>query len=578
MTLEYFNLKEYGLEDFYRTGSDGKAIIHPTLLHLFIQMLEDQYLDDTLKPGESVNTKLQYGNNESDEPYKALKITGSATSMYMTNFWGHDENLLYYVNHQYPLMYEGWGSTADWILLEDGDAIEVAMFTDWDFIHNEEAGFPYFRQGDAILDDLTLAVGEQQTLTVARATADASGERGEKLNPNTKIYYTTDPNLVSGDVTTWTELGTTDASGNITVSFAAPGTYYIAVPGSSVRAPGICKVTVVADAAVAAAASKINAIGSVNETSGDKIKAAREAFDALTSEQQAQIPEATRNKLTEAEKAYQAILDQKAANEAIQKINAIGLVTKDSGDAIKAARDSYNALNDAAKELVPAETLKKLTDAEKKYEDLTKPVTPVTPTTPSNPAKNPFNENAGKDSLPFTDVNANSWYYSGVKFAYEKGLMNGTGNGTFSPNADTTRGMIVTMLARLEGQNTSGTPWYAAGQKWAMDNGISDGTNMTGAITREQLAAILFRYAKQKGYDVSKSADLNGFADANTVSGLRHRRHALGRCKWPHSGHATASSARRPPPAAHRSRRSSCASWNCTQNKMQKRYLKPNID
>ena len=97
--------------------------------------------------------------------------------------------------------------------------------------------------------------------------------------------------------------------------------------------------------------------------------------------------------------------------------------------------------------------------------------------------------------------------------------MNGTGNGTFSPNADTTRGMIVTMLARLEGVSTSGTPWYAAGQKWAMDAGISDGTNMTGAITREQLAAILFRYAKQKGYDVSKSADLNGFADADAVSG-----------------------------------------------------------
>ena len=51
-----------------------------------------------------------------------------------------------------------------------------------------------------------------------------------------------------------------------------------------------------------------------------------------------------------------------------------------------------------------------------------------------------------------------------------------------------------------------------------MDNGISDGTNMTGAITREQFAAILYRYAKQKGYDISKSADLNGFADANTVS------------------------------------------------------------
>ena len=147
------------------------------------------------------------------------------------------------------------------------------------------------------------------------------------------------------------------------------------------------------------------------------------------------------------------------------------------------------------------------------------PVTPVTPATPSTPAQNPFNPDAGKDSLPFADVNANSWYYSGVKYAYKNGLMNGTGTGTFSPNADTTRGMIVTMLARLEGQNTSGTPWYAAGQKWAMDAGISDGTNMTGAITREQLAAILFRYAKQKGYDVSKSVELNGFSDAAQVSG-----------------------------------------------------------
>ena len=391
------------------------------------------------------------------------------------------------------------------------------MFTDWDFIHNEEAGFPYFRQGDTILDDLTLASGEQQTLTVARATADASGERGEKLNPNTKIYYATNLNRVSGDVTTWTELGMTDKDGNITVSFDAAGTYYIAVPGSSVRAPGICKVTVVADAAVAAAASKINAIGPVDETSGDKIKAAREAFDALTPEQQAQIPEATRNKLTEAEKAYQNILDQKAAANVVDQIDAIGPVTKESGAAIKAARDAYDALPDAAKELVPTDKQEKLTDAVKKYEDLTKPVTPVTPVTPSAPAQLPQNPNAGA-TLPFTDVSANSWYYSGVKFAYEKGLMNGTGNGTFSPNADTTRGMIVTMLARLEGVSTAGTPWYAAGQKWAMDNGISDGTNMTGAITREQLAAILFRYAKQKGYDVSKSVELNGFVDAAQVS------------------------------------------------------------
>ena len=198
-----------------------------------------------------------------------------------------------------------------------------------------------------------------------------------------------------------------------------------------------------------------------------------------------------------------------AHHEVIDLIDAIGPVTKDSGAAIKAARDAYNELTDAQKKLVT--NYDKLTAAEARWSELN-------PIPAGQPAQLPQNPNAG-ETLPFSDVNANSWYYFGVKYAYKNGLMNGTGTGTFSPNADTTRGMIVTMLARLEGVSTSGTPWYAAGQKWAMDAGISDGTNMTGAITREQLAAILFRYAKQKGYDVGKSVELSGFADANTVSG-----------------------------------------------------------
>ena len=234
-------------------------------------------------------------------------------------------------------------------------------------------------------------------------------------------------------------------------------------------------------------------------------KASRIYNDYLTPEQKQYLTPAELQKLQE----LQARLDELAAEKVISAIDALEPVTKESGAAIKAARDAYNKLTDAQKKLVT--NYDKLTAAEARWSELN-------PIPAGQPAQLPQNPNAG-ETLPFTDVNANSWYYSGVKFAYEKGLMNGTGNGTFSPNADTTRGMIVTMLARLEGQNTSGTPWYAAGQKWAMDNGISDGTNMTGAITREQLAAILFRYAKQKGYDVSKSADLNGFADANTVSG-----------------------------------------------------------
>ena len=140
------------------------------------------------------------------------------------------------------------------------------------------------------------------------------------------------------------------------------------------------------------------------------------------------------------------------------------------------------------------------------------PVTPVTPVTPAKPSA------PADDDLSFSDVSKDSWYYDGVKFVCGKGLMNGTGANRFSPNANTTRGMILTILARIEGVDTSGTPWYAAGQKWAMANGISDGTNMEGEITREQLAAMLYRYAKLKGYDVSASADLSGCSDAAKVN------------------------------------------------------------
>lgn len=202
-------------------------------------------------------------------------------------------------------------------------------------------------------------------------------------------------------------------------------------------------------------------------------------------------------------------------NDAVKKINDIGTVTINSGDAINAAKAAVSRLSADQLKTFPQELLDKLAEAERIYHLLTEGSgTPVLPVTPSKP----------KDDKPttgssFTDVPAGSWYEEAVNYVHEKGLMNGTSSNAFSPNASTTRGMIVTILARVEGVNTNGTPWYAAGQKWAMDNGISDGTNMPGVITREQLATILYRYAKQKGYDVSKSAALTAFSDADKVSG-----------------------------------------------------------
>ena len=202
-------------------------------------------------------------------------------------------------------------------------------------------------------------------------------------------------------------------------------------------------------------------------------------------------------------------------NDAVKKINDIGTVTINSGDAINAAKAAVSRLSADQLKTFPQELLDKLAEAERIYHLLTEgsdtPVLPVTPSKPKN--------DKPTTGSSFTDVPAGSWYEEAVNYVHEKGLMNGTSSNAFSPNANTTRGMIVTILARVEGVNTNGTPWYAAGQKWAMDNGISDGTNMPGVITREQLATILYRYAKQKGYDVSKSTALTGFSDADKVSG-----------------------------------------------------------
>ena len=120
---------------------------------------------------------------------------------------------------------------------------------------------------------------------------------------------------------------------------------------------------------------------------------------------------------------------------------------------------------------------------------------------------------------PYMDVQTNDWYFGAVQYVTENGLMNGTGNG-FEPNLATSRAMIWTILARMSDVNTASSgEWYAVAQQWAIANGVSDGTMPNGTITREQLAAMLYRYAVSKGMVKGPAtADLSVFADANSVS------------------------------------------------------------
>ena len=153
------------------------------------------------------------------------------------------------------------------------------------------------------------------------------------------------------------------------------------------------------------------------------------------------------------------------------------------------------------------------------------------PITPGVDNKKPASKPEVK--LPFTDVSTSDWFYDDVAFVYKNGLFSGTDSRSFSPNASMTRAMLVTVLYRLEGEPTvtgrssftdvrSGA-YYEKAVIWAAANGIVTGTDSTsfspGAkVTREQLAAILYRYAQYRKLDTDASAKLNSFTDADSVS------------------------------------------------------------
>ena len=119
----------------------------------------------------------------------------------------------------------------------------------------------------------------------------------------------------------------------------------------------------------------------------------------------------------------------------------------------------------------------------------------------------------------FDDVSEVSWCSDAVAFVSSRELFQGTSDAQFSPDASANRAMIVTVLARLEGENTEGgTNWYDKGRDWAMEAGISDGSSMDTSITREQLATMLYRYAQNRGMDVSATDTLSSFTDAAAVS------------------------------------------------------------
>ena len=257
VTVPYFDLDDYGLSKYYRYGTEfgwgsynsDTVIERPTALHAYIYLIERYYMGlPADQCGRGTSGILDY-KKKTDVLYMdggiaynsgrtvALNPTGSATSLYMKQFWGHDENLMYFRNHEYPLMGKGWGSSCDYILLSDGDRLDVAMFTNWDFY--KDGGFNQFSQ-----DVYSIAQGDTVTTSTFKAGTSA-GLDGESpaLEPISGL------NVAVYDAD-WNKVADVTGDGTYSYTFDKAGTYYIMATDTGAKttaahyAPAITKVTV----------------------------------------------------------------------------------------------------------------------------------------------------------------------------------------------------------------------------------------------------------------------------------------------------------------------------------------------
>ena len=239
ITVPYFDLADYGLEDYYRYHTengegkyiDNNIVERPTGLHLYLYLLERYFIglpeEECCQGKYDIGALGQYRLNDdvlymddvtayTADRLAALVITGSPTSLYMANFWGHDENLMYYRNHCFPYMSPGWGSTSDYIVLSDGDTWDVAMFTNWSFYSSGGAFTCFDKDAYNARPGMELTVNTQ---------AYGTTFKGSNFYPfsNLDVYLYSDK---------WEQLDQLKAADDekATFTFKAPaeeGTYYI---------------------------------------------------------------------------------------------------------------------------------------------------------------------------------------------------------------------------------------------------------------------------------------------------------------------------------------------------------------
>ena len=267
VTVPYFDLELYGLENFYfasekygpasgdPTGGPGSALDpgtkefaygKVTMFHLFIYATEVYYLG--IDPADAGKGYLKDNGLGSS----IFNVTGSTGSTFLQEIWNYDLNLNYYLNYEYPLAGPGWGSTSDQILLHDGDIVTLGHFSDWSFFNDTTSIFNYI-----VADKTDPVQGDKIKLELYHAGADMYGTYNTAhtlIDYSPSVYCTPVNDIVSGDVTTWQYVGNAEADGSLVVdtSKLAPGEYIFALagqpgkenPGAICSTPGGVRVTI----------------------------------------------------------------------------------------------------------------------------------------------------------------------------------------------------------------------------------------------------------------------------------------------------------------------------------------------
>lgn len=247
VTVPYFDLELYGLENFYfasenygpasgdPTGGPGSALDPGTkefaygkitMLHLFIYATEVYYLG--IDPADAGKGYLA---NNGIMGTDIFSYSGSTGSIFLQNIWNYDLNLNYYLNYEYPLASAGWGSTCDQILLREGDIVTLGHFSDWSFFNDTTSIFNYI-----VADKTDPVQGDKIKLELYHAGADMYGSYNTAhtlIDYSPSVYCTPVNDIVSGDVTTWQYVGNAEADGSLVVdtSTLAPGEYIFALAG-----------------------------------------------------------------------------------------------------------------------------------------------------------------------------------------------------------------------------------------------------------------------------------------------------------------------------------------------------------